>query len=61
VLSDLVGRAGELVAHDQLLDAVWPNVSVGDALLKVAVREIREALGDDADEPRFIATVHRRG
>ncbi len=61
VLRHLVEHAGELVTKDQLLDAVWPDVNVGDAVLKVAVAEIRDALGDDADRPRFIATVHRRG
>jgi DNA-binding winged helix-turn-helix (wHTH) protein len=34
---------------------------VGDASLKGCIREIRRVLGDPAEEPRFIATVHRRG
>ena len=34
---------------------------VGDAVLKVAIREIRKALDDDVRTPRCIATVHRRG
>ena len=45
----------------ELLDAVWPGVFVGDAVLKVTIREIRKALGDDTDQPRFIETAHRRG
>ena len=61
LLTHLAGHRGRLVTKDDLLDAVWPGVFVGDAVLKVAVREIRAALDDDAREPRFIQTVHRRG
>ena len=57
----LAEHRGRLVTKDDLLDAVWPGVFVGDAVLKVAVREIRAALDDDAKEPRIIQTVHRRG
>ena len=40
---------------------MWPGVFVGDGALKVCIREIRRALGDDAQAPRFIETAHRRG
>lgn len=61
VLEYLVAQAGRLVGKQELLDAVWPGVFVGDAVLKVAIREIRRALGDDPQAPRFIETAHRRG
>jgi pimeloyl-ACP methyl ester carboxylesterase len=61
VLQYLAARGGRLVPKQELLDAVWPGVFVGDAVLKVAVREIRKALGDSTDHPRFIETAHRRG
>ena len=61
VLQYLVERPGELVTKDALLEAVWPSTVVGDAVLKVCVREIRKALGDPAGTPRYIATVHRLG
>ncbi|MEW6272813.1 MAG: winged helix-turn-helix domain-containing protein, partial [Thermodesulfobacteriota bacterium] len=61
VLHCLAERAGELVTKDELLERVWPDTVVGDAVLKVCVREIRRALDDDPQEPRFIATAHRRG
>ena len=61
VLEYLVERAGRLVSKDELLAAGWPGVFVGDAALKVCVREIRRALEDDAAAPRYIETVHRRG
>ena len=61
VLRCLVERHGQLVTKDLLLGSVWPGIAVGDAVLKVCVREIRKALGDQVGAPRFVATVHRRG
>ena len=61
VLDHLLGRPGQLVTKDALLNAVWPETFVSDAVLKVTIRQIREALGDDPKSPRFIETAHRRG
>jgi DNA-binding winged helix-turn-helix (wHTH) protein len=61
VLQVLVERPGRLATKDFLLDRVWPGTVVGDAVLKVCVREIRRALGDRVGAPRFVETVHRRG
>lgn len=61
VLQYLAERPGRLVTKDELLDAVWPDTCVSDAVLKVCVREIRESLGDDQKNPRFIETAHRSG
>jgi pimeloyl-ACP methyl ester carboxylesterase len=61
LLEYLVRAAGKLVSKQDLLTAVWPDVFVGDAVLKVTVRELRKALGDDPRTPRFIETAHRRG
>src|SRR5215813_8928157 len=61
VLQCLVERHGQLVTKDLLLESVWPGTVVGDAVLKVCVREIRKAVGDRVGAPRFVATVHRRG
>jgi DNA-binding winged helix-turn-helix (wHTH) protein/tetratricopeptide (TPR) repeat protein len=61
VLRYLVERPGSLVTKDELLDGIWPDVTVGDELPGVSVKELRTALGDDARAPRFIATIHRRG
>jgi class 3 adenylate cyclase len=61
VLRYLVSHAGRLVTKDELLDAVWPDTHVADGVLKARMRELRAALADDADAPRYIATVHRRG
>src|SRR5688572_22297189 len=61
LLGYLAHASGKLVSKQELLDAVWAGVFVGDAVLKSTVREVRKALGDDADAPRFIETAHRRG
>ena len=61
VLEFLLGRAGQLVPKEHLIDAVWRDTFVGEAVLKVAIRELREALADDPKAPRFIETAHRRG
>ena len=61
VLKLLVERPGLLVTKQQVLDAVWPDTFVGDAVLKDNIRQLREALHDDAAEPVYIETAHRRG
>jgi pimeloyl-ACP methyl ester carboxylesterase len=61
LLEYLAGRPGQLISKSELLDALWPGVFVADGALKVCIREIRRALGDDAQAPRFIETAHRRG
>ncbi len=61
VLNYLLNRSGQLVTKEELLNAVWPETFVGDAVLKVTVRQLRELLQDDPKSPRFIATSHRRG
>ena len=61
VLLHLLQRPGQLVTKDELLETVWPDTSISDAVLKVCIREIREALSDDPATPRFIETAHRRG
>src|SRR5215207_1446062 len=61
VLHYLASRPDQLVTKDELLSAVWPDVIVSDASIKVCVREIRKALDDDVKTPTYIETVHRRG
>jgi predicted ATPase/DNA-binding winged helix-turn-helix (wHTH) protein len=61
VLKLLVERPGLLVTKQQVLDTVWPDTFVGDAVLKDSIRQLREALHDDAAEPVYIETAHRRG
>jgi DNA-binding winged helix-turn-helix (wHTH) protein/predicted ATPase len=61
VLHYLIQHAGQLVTKEALFQAIWPDTAVSDAALTICIGEIRKALGDSAQAPRFIATVHRRG
>src|SRR5215831_4582536 len=61
VLQYLATHPGQLVTKEALFQAVWPETAVSDAVLTNRIAELREALGDDVNRPRFIATVHRRG
>jgi len=61
VLEYLATRPGCLVAKHELLDAVWPATHVSPSVLAGCIRELRQALGDDARAARFIETAHRRG
>jgi TolB-like protein/DNA-binding winged helix-turn-helix (wHTH) protein/lipopolysaccharide biosynthesis regulator YciM len=61
VLRYLVEHAGRLVTKDELLHAVWGETQVSEEGLRDYLREIRQALGDEADAPRFVETVRGRG
>jgi DNA-binding winged helix-turn-helix (wHTH) protein/tetratricopeptide (TPR) repeat protein len=59
----LLENAGEIVSRESVRQRLWQgNTFVDfDASLSVAVGKLREALGDSADNPRFLETVPRRG
>jgi TolB-like protein/DNA-binding winged helix-turn-helix (wHTH) protein len=63
ILKLLLGRAGEVVTRDELRHALWTADTFVDfeVGLNSAVRKLREALDDSADNPRFVETVPRRG
>ena len=61
VLQYLVTHPNRLVTKAELLDAVWPETAITDAVLRVAIGTVRKVLGDPAPTPRYIATVPRRG
>ncbi|HVS02503.1 MAG TPA: winged helix-turn-helix domain-containing protein [Thermoanaerobaculia bacterium] len=61
VLEFLLERRGKVVSKQALLDGVWKGSFVTDTSLTEAVSLLRQALGDDPQEPRYIQTVHRRG
>ena len=57
VLAVLARHAGRLVTQRQLLETVWGPAHLGDShYLRIAIGQIREKLGDDAADPRFILT-----
>src|SRR5712672_3175536 len=59
VLCYLAENAARLVSKQELFEAVWPDVSVGDDSLVQCIRELRQKLGDD--DRRLIKTVSGRG
>jgi len=63
VLAMLLERPGDLVTREQLQARLWPaDTYVGfEEGLNTAIRKLRVAFGDSADNPRFIETVPRRG
>jgi DNA-binding winged helix-turn-helix (wHTH) protein/tetratricopeptide (TPR) repeat protein len=61
VLRYLAEHPAQLVTKDALLDAVWPDTNVSEAAMTVCIRELRQALEDDAQAPQFIETVRGRG
>lgn len=61
VLVCLAAHPGELVTRQEIIDTVWATEFISDNTLTHAVTELRNALGDDARNPSFIETIHRRG
>lgn len=63
VLVLLVCRAGEIVPRQEIVEHVWSSKTFVDFEqgLSFAIRQIRMALGDDADHPRFLETRPKRG
>jgi eukaryotic-like serine/threonine-protein kinase len=63
VLTVLLQRPGEVVTREELRNQNWPPDTFVDFdnSLNTAINKLREALGDSADNPRFIETLPRRG
>jgi Tol biopolymer transport system component/DNA-binding winged helix-turn-helix (wHTH) protein len=62
VLAILLERPGEVVTREELQKRLWPDTFVDvDHNLNTAINKIREALGDSAENPRFVETLPRRG
>jgi predicted ATPase/DNA-binding winged helix-turn-helix (wHTH) protein len=57
----LAERAGEVIAKKELIDHVWPDVTVEEGSLRVHVAAIRKALGDGQFGNRYIANIKGRG
>lgn len=63
LLEILLKHPGEVVTREDLRARIWPDESFGDfdQAVNVAIAKLRGALGDSADNPRFIETIPRRG
>jgi DNA-binding winged helix-turn-helix (wHTH) protein/tetratricopeptide (TPR) repeat protein len=57
----LVEQSNHLVKKNDLLDSIWPDVEVTENALTRCIKEVREALNDNVDNPRFIKTITRVG
>ena len=60
-LEILLDRRPKALSKEELQDLVWPGVFVAEGNLARLVTEIRHAIGDSSDEPRFLRTVHGFG
>ncbi len=62
-LAALIEQKGQIVSRDQLAEKIWgKGVSLdADNSLNVAIRKLRQALGDNSEEPRFIQTITGQG
>jgi DNA-binding winged helix-turn-helix (wHTH) protein len=63
LLEILLERPGEVVTREELRSRVWTNESFGDfdQAVNIAIAKLRSALGDSAENPRFIETLPKRG
>ena len=63
LLEILLERPGEVVTREELRNRMWPDASFGDfdQAVNVAIAKLRAALGDSADNPRYVETLPRRG
>jgi DNA-binding winged helix-turn-helix (wHTH) protein len=63
ILGMLAGRPGQVVTRKEIKEALWPGQSFGDfdSRLNFAIKKLREALGDDAEHPRYVQTVRNAG
>jgi DNA-binding winged helix-turn-helix (wHTH) protein/predicted ATPase len=61
VLRYLVDHANRLVTQDEILETLWHDTYVNPEVVKKYVLEIRKVLGDQSDNPAFVATFPRRG
>lgn len=58
----LIEKKGELLRRDEICRQLWPDTHVDvDQSLSFCVRQVRSALDDSADEPRYVETLPRRG
>jgi serine/threonine protein kinase/Tol biopolymer transport system component/DNA-binding winged helix-turn-helix (wHTH) protein len=63
ILKLLLEHPGDLVTHEDIIQALWPNGTIVEYehSVKTAVKKLRQALGDDADTPRYVENLPRRG
>ncbi|NGX17042.1 winged helix-turn-helix domain-containing protein [Wenzhouxiangella sp. XN24] len=61
LLSVLAARPGKVFSREELMKEVWSGLIVSDETLSRCISDLRQALGDNPREPRYIETLSRRG
>jgi serine/threonine protein kinase len=63
ILAMLLEKPGEVVLREEMRKQLWPNDTVVefDHSINAAIKRLRQALGDSAENPHFIETLARRG
>jgi DNA-binding winged helix-turn-helix (wHTH) protein len=63
ILVTLLDRPGEIVLREEIRKRLWPNDTIVDFehSISAAMNRLRQALGDSAENPRYIETLARRG
>lgn len=63
ILTMLVARPGEVLSREEIRNELWPNNTIVEFehSINAAMNRLRQALGDSADDPRYVETLARRG
>ncbi len=63
ILALLAERSGELITRQEIRGRLWPNGTIVEFenAVNAVMKKLRTALGDSAEEPRYIETIKRRG
>ncbi len=57
----LASKNGDVVTRQEILDNLWPNMVVGDEVISQLIYSLRNALADDAKNPKYIETISKKG
>jgi DNA-binding winged helix-turn-helix (wHTH) protein len=61
LLAYLAGSPGTVISKETLLNDVWGTEAISESALTRTISELRDALDDDAPQPRFLETIPKRG
>lgn len=57
----LAAQGRDVISRQDITQAIWPNVVVGEESITRAIFALRNALGDDAKQPQYIETIPKKG